>query len=99
MGFLSPDSRCYSFDSRGNGFGRGEGVVALVIKPLRTALKDGDVVRAVLRATASNQNGRTPILTQPNASAQERLIRHVYAKAGLDLESTRYFEAHGQCHP
>ncbi|KAJ4303133.1 hypothetical protein N0V90_002025 [Kalmusia sp. IMI 367209] len=95
MGFLSPDSRCFSFDSRGNGFGRGEGVVALVVKPLQTALKDGDVVRAVLRATASNQDGRTPILTQPSASAQESLIRYVYAKAGLDLESTRYFEAHG----
>jgi acyl transferase domain-containing protein len=95
MGFLSPDSRCYSFGSRGNGFGRGEGVVALVIKPLSAALKDGNMIRAVLRATASNQDGRTSILTQPSASAQERLIRHVYAKAGLDFESTQFFEAHG----
>jgi acyl transferase domain-containing protein len=95
MGFLSPDGRCFSFDSRGNGFGRGEGVVALLIKPLSAALKDGNMIRAVLRATASNQDGRTSILTQPSSSAQESLIRHVYAKAGLDFESTRFFEAHG----
>jgi acyl transferase domain-containing protein len=95
MGFLSPDSKCHSFDARANGFGRGEGVVALVVKPLARALADGDMIRAVLRATASNQDGRTPTWTQPSASAQETLIRHVYAKAGLALDDTRYFEAHG----
>ncbi|KAH8889473.1 hypothetical protein GQ53DRAFT_869901 [Thozetella sp. PMI_491] len=95
MGFLSPDSRSYSFDARANGYARGEGVVALVLKPLHRALKDGDVVRAVVRATGQNQDGRTPILTQPSADAQEALIRHVYGKAGLGFEETRYFEAHG----
>lgn len=96
MNFLSPDSRSYSFDSRANGYARGEGVVALVLKPLHHALKDGDMIRAVMRATAQNQDGRTPILTQPSADAQEALIRHVYAKAGLGLGETRYFEAHGE---
>ncbi|KAH8897429.1 hypothetical protein GQ53DRAFT_791898 [Thozetella sp. PMI_491] len=95
MGFLSPDSRCFSFDARGNGFARGEGVVALVVKPLSDALRNGDVIRAVVRATAANQDGRTPGLTQPSAEAQESLIRHVYAKAGLGFGQTRYFEAHG----
>lgn len=95
MSFLSPDSRCYSFDARANGYARGEGVVALVVKPLREALTDGDVIRAVVRATGSNQDGRTAGLTQPSAEAQETLIRHVYAKAGLGYDSTRYFEAHG----
>lgn len=96
MGFLSPDSLCYSFDSRANGFARGEGIVALVVKPLEAALRNGDVIRAVIRATGSNQDGRTPGLTQPSVEAQENLIRHVYAKAGLPLEETRYFEAHGE---
>ncbi|RWA08359.1 hypothetical protein EKO27_g6749 [Xylaria grammica] len=94
MNFLSPDARSYSFDARANGYARGEGVVALVLKPLRRALEDGDVLRAVVRATGQNQDGRTPILTQPSADAQETLIRHVYAKAGLGLGETRYFEAH-----
>jgi acyl transferase domain-containing protein len=96
MNFLSPDSRCYSFDSRANGYARGEGIVALVVKPLRDALKTGDVVRAIIRSTASNQDGRTPVLTQPSTDAQEALIRHAYNKAGLEFGETRYFEAHGE---
>lgn len=95
MNFLSPDSLSYSFDDRANGYARGEGVVAIVVKPLADALRDHDVVRAVIRATGSNQDGRTPGLTQPSAEAQEILIRHVYQKAGLTLEDTRYVEAHG----
>ncbi|KAI1464024.1 uncharacterized protein F4812DRAFT_453148 [Daldinia caldariorum] len=90
MNVLSPDSKCFSFDARANGYARGEGVVALVVKPLRDALDNGDVIRSVIRASGSNQDGRTPVLTQPSADAQELLIRHVYEKAGLDFASTRY---------
>lgn len=71
--------------------------MALAIKPLQRAVENGDTIRAVIRATACNQDGRTPGLTQPSAVAQESLIRRAYAKAGLDLDSTRYFEAHGMC--
>ncbi|KUI64108.1 Lovastatin diketide synthase LovF [Cytospora mali] len=95
MNFLSPDGLCYSFDSRANGYARGEGIIALVLKPLRLALQNGDVIRAVVRSTGQNQDGRTPVLTQPSAYSQEALIRHVYEKAGLGFEDTRYFEAHG----
>ncbi|KAF2969750.1 hypothetical protein GQX73_g3806 [Xylaria multiplex] len=95
MNFLSPDSVCYSFDRRANGYARGEGVVAIVIKPLHQALSDGDMIRAIIRSTGNNQDGRTPGLTQPSAEAQEMLIRHVYQKAGLDFKHTRYVEAHG----
>lgn len=95
LGILSPDGRCFSFDARGNGYARGEGVIAIVIKPIDAALRDGDTIRAVIRGTGTNQDGRTPILTQPSALAQEALIRHVYAKAGLGFGDTRYFEAHG----
>jgi acyl transferase domain-containing protein len=93
--YLSPDSLCYSFDSRANGYARGEGVVAMVIKPLSNAVRDGDMIRAVIRSTGSNQDGRTPIMTQPSADSQEQLIRHVYEKAKLGFESTRFVEAHG----
>lgn len=48
-----------------------------------------------VRATGQNQDGRTPTLTQPSSTAQEALIRQVYARAGLDFADTRYFEAHG----
>ncbi|KPM43172.1 Lovastatin diketide synthase LovF [Neonectria ditissima] len=92
---LSPDGTCKAFDHRANGFGRGEGVLAFVLKPVATALRDGDTIRAVVRAVASNQDGHTPALSQPNPVAQEDLIRSVYARASLDRAKTRYVEAHG----
>ncbi|ETS78082.1 hypothetical protein PFICI_10144 [Pestalotiopsis fici W106-1] len=95
MNFLSPDSRCYSFDHRANGYARGEGLIGLVVKPLSAAIRDGNTIRALVRSTGTNQDGRTPTLTQPSTEAQERLIRSVYKKANLDFTKTRYFEAHG----
>lgn len=95
MQFLSPDGRCYSFDDRGNGYGRGEGFVSLLIKPVAAAVRDGDCIRAVVRASASNQNGRTPGITMPSTEAQALLIRSAYQAAGLDFDTTGYFEAHG----
>ncbi|PLN82692.1 polyketide synthase [Aspergillus taichungensis] len=95
QGFLSPDSLCYSFDHRANGYARGEGVLALILKPVAAAIQDGDMIRAVIRSTGSNQDGHTAVLTQPSAKSQEELIRHVYRKANLPLDKTRYVEAHG----
>jgi acyl transferase domain-containing protein len=96
MNFLSPDSLCYSFDHRANGYARGEGIIVMALKRLSDAIRHGDTIRAVVRATGSNQDGRTPQIAQPSGDAQEQLIRSVYRKAGLDLKSTRYFEAHGK---
>ncbi|KAI1773209.1 fatty acid synthase S-acetyltransferase [Hypoxylon cercidicola] len=95
MGFLSPDSLCYSFDHRANGYARGEGVIALVVKRLSTAIKDGNMIRAVVRSTGTNSDGRTFGLTRTSAESQEQLIRDVYQKAGLGFESTHFVEAHG----
>ncbi|KAH8806011.1 fatty acid synthase S-acetyltransferase [Xylogone sp. PMI_703] len=95
MHFLSPDSKCYSFDHRANGYSRGEGLASVIIKRLSTAIRDGDTIRAVVRGTGINQDGRTPGITLPSQEAQETLIRETYAKAGLDLAQTRFFEAHG----
>lgn len=95
LGLLSKDSRCQSFDERGNGYARGEGVGVVVIKPLADALRDGDTIRSVIRASASNQDGKTPGITQPSSEMQAQLIRDTYHKAGLDMAATRYFEAHG----
>ncbi|KAL2835135.1 polyketide synthase [Aspergillus cavernicola] len=94
--FLSPDGLCYSFDHRANGYARGEGIIAIVLKPVSTAVQDGDMIRAVIRGTGSNQDGRTPVLTQPSLQSQEDLIRHVYHQADLPLDKTRYVEAHGE---
>jgi len=95
MRFLSPDGRCYTFDERANGYARGEGVGCLFLKPLSDALRDGDPVRAIIRNTGSNQDGKTSGITLPNGQAQEELIRSVYAKARLDPALTSYVECHG----
>ena len=95
MGFFSPDGHCYSFDSRANGYAKGEGVGIVVVKRLADALRDDNTVRAVIRASGSNQDGRTPGITQPSTKAQEVNIRDTYKHAGLDLDKTQFFEAHG----
>ncbi|KAJ0117477.1 hypothetical protein J7T55_003893 [Diaporthe amygdali] len=95
LNLLSKDGLSYSFDQRANGYSRGEGIVVLVMKRLSDAIRDGDVIRGVIRATSSNSDGRTPGITQPSVTAQEELIRGVYQSCNLGLESTRYVEAHG----
>ncbi|KAJ5770651.1 uncharacterized protein N7511_002702 [Penicillium nucicola] len=94
-GLLGPQGRSFSFDSRAEGYARGEGVGTVVLKPLHSAIRDGDSIRAVIRETGVNQDGRTSGITVPSSEAQERLIREVYWRAGLDVEATRFVEAHG----
>lgn len=96
MGFLSPDSCCFSFDKRANGYARGEGAGVVILKRVEEAVRDGDTIRSVIRSTGSSQDGFTPGgLAQPSREAQSRLILDTYQKAGLDLADTRFFEAHG----
>ena len=92
---LSPDSRCYPFDARANGYSRGEGFGVVVVKRVTDAIADGDMIRAIIRGVGAGQDGRTPGITQPNCNAQEALIRETYAKNDLDIGVTRFFEAHG----
>ena len=93
--FLSEAGRSYAFDSRASGYGRGEGTATVLVKRLDDALRDGDPVRAIIRATAVNQDGKTETITTPSESAQAELIRDCYLKAGLDPADTQYFECHG----
>jgi acyl transferase domain-containing protein len=95
MHFLSPDGICHSFDDRANGYARGDALGALILKPLKQALADGDTIRAVIRGTGANQDGKTPGITMPNPDSQAELIRTTYANAGLPFNETGYFEAHG----
>jgi acyl transferase domain-containing protein len=95
LNFFSPDSRCYSFDHRANGYSRGDGYGVLVLKSLSKAIADKDPIRAVVRSTASNENGRTiGGITKVNYEAQRALISTAYNSAHLDPALTRYVEAH-----
>lgn len=95
MKMLSPQGRSFSFDARADGYSRGEGFSVVLVKRMNDAIRDGDMIRAVVRSTGSNQDGHTPGVTQPSRDLQARLIKETYDKAGLDLNETRFFEAHG----
>ena len=96
---LSPTGRSRMWDASADGYARGEGFAAIMLKPLSKALKDGDHIESIIRETGVNQDGRTQGITMPSHSSQAALIRQTYANAGLDLRDPRdrcqYFEAHG----
>jgi len=94
-GMLSPDGKCYSFDSRANGFVPGEGVGVVVMKRLQDALRDGDHIYGVIAGSGINQNGSSNGLIAPNARAQERLERSVYDRFKINPEMIQVVEAHG----
>lgn len=95
IGIANKDGKCYVFDDRGQGYGRGEGVAALVLKRLDLAIQDGDPIQGIVVGSGVNHDGRTKGIYLPNAEAQEALTRTVYARAGLDPTDTLYVEAHG----
>lgn len=92
---LSPDGRCKSFDASANGFGRGEGCGLIVLKRLSDVIPGQDRVLALIRGSATNQDGATSGLTVPNGPAQQTVIREALCNAGVTPEQIDYIEAHG----
>ena len=99
LNMLSPHGRSRMWDASANGYARGEGVAAVVLKTLSAALRDGDHIECVIRETGVNQDGKTPGITMPSSSMQAALIHDTYTRAGLDptkeTDRCQYFEAHG----
>lgn len=87
------------WDEDADGYARGEGVAAVVLKRLSDAIADGDHIECLIRETGANQDGYSNGLTVPSSDAQAALIRQTYARAGLDPKDPRdrpqFFEAHG----
>jgi acyl transferase domain-containing protein/acyl carrier protein len=94
-GVMAPDGRCKTFDAGADGYVRGEGAGAVVLKPLNKALADNDPVYAVIRGTATNSDGRTNGLVAPNGRSQEAVLAEAYRRAGLSPGTAGYVEAHG----
>lgn len=94
-GMLSPDGRCKTFDQSANGYVRGEGIGAVLLKPLSQAEADGDPIYAVIRGSAINHCGRTKSLTAPNPQAQAAVIHRAMEEAQVDPREITYLEAHG----
>ena len=94
-GMLCQDGRCKTFDVRANGYVRGEGVGAILLKPLSRAQRDGDHIYAVIIGSGENHGGRVQSLTVPSPNAQAQLLQDVYHRAGVDPYTISYMEAHG----
>ena len=95
LGMLSEGAECRSFGQNADGFVDAEGVGAVILKPLAHALRDGDHIHAVIKASALNAGGRTHGYTVPNPAAQADVVSTALLRAGIDSDHVSYLEAHG----
>jgi acyl transferase domain-containing protein len=93
--FMSSDGKCKSFGEGGDGYVPGEGVGAVILKPLNQARADGDLIYAVIRGSALNHGGKTNGYTVPNPNAQADLIIEALEAAQINPRQISYLEAHG----
>ncbi|MEW9697561.1 amino acid adenylation domain-containing protein [Paenibacillus sp. SI8] len=91
----SPDALTRTFSEDANGTGFGEGVGAVLLKPLQQAVADGDHIYGVIKGSAINQDGRTVGITAPNPEAQTNVIELAWKEAGISPDSLSFIEAHG----
>ena len=87
--------RCNTFDAGANGYMMGEGGGMVLLTRLSDAERLGHRVRAVIRGTAVNQDGRSNGLTAPNRAAQVDVIRRAHAAAQVTADDIAFVEAHG----
>ena len=93
---LAPDGRCKAFDAGANGFIRSDGVGVVVLKPLSSALANGDPIYALIRGSAVNNDGQTSgLLMTPGRRGQEAMLIEAYRNAGVRPAHVQYVEAHG----
>lgn len=93
--FLSSDGHCRSFGEGGDGYVPGEGVGAVLLKPLERAVADGDHIHAVIKASALNHGGRSPGYSVPDPTAQAEVVAAALKAAEVDPRRLGYLEAHG----
>ncbi len=95
IGIRSSTGRAHTFDNDSDGTGLGEGVIALLLKPLKKAIADRDNIHAVIRGSAVNQDGASVGITAPNSLAQAQVIESAWKDANIDPETITYIETHG----
>ncbi|KNG44310.1 6-methylsalicylic acid synthase [Stemphylium lycopersici] len=99
-GALTAEGVCRSFDAAANGYARGEGGAIIVLKRLSAAQEDNDDILAVLKSSASAQDGRTRGIMAPNGAAQADVARQALDRAGnIDPHTVDYIEAHATSTP
>jgi polyketide synthase PksN len=93
--FVSSKGRCESFGQGGDGYVPGEGVGAVLLKPLSEAIADGDHIYGIIKGTAVNHGGKTNGYTVPNPNAQAEVIGRATKEARINPRTVSYIEAHG----
>jgi polyketide synthase PksJ len=93
---FSSDGHLRAFDAAADGAVGGEGVAVLLLKRAREAIADGDPIYAILRATATNNDGgESAGFYTPSVAGQREVVARALAAASVDPESIGYVEAHG----
>ncbi|MDO9105380.1 MAG: amino acid adenylation domain-containing protein [Methylovulum sp.] len=95
VGMICEDGRCKTFSKQANGYVRGDGIGAVLLKKLSRAEADGDVILGVIKGSAENHGGMSTSLTAPNPKAQASLIAEAQQRAQVDPRSISYIECHG----
>ena len=93
--FVSSKGRCESFGEGAEGYVPGEGVGAVLLKPLAAALVDGDRIYGVVKGSAINHGGRNNGYTVPNPQSQAEVVEAALRESGVDPRTISYIEAHG----
>lgn len=94
-GLHSSDGYCHSFGKGGDGYVSGEGIGAVLLKPLKKAIQDHDNIYAVIKGSAINHGGTVSGITVPNPTAQAELIADCLNRTGVNPRTISYVEAHG----
>ena len=93
---FSKDGHCRPFDADASGtiFGSGAGVV--ILKRLEDAVADGDIIHAIVKASAINNDGAEKVgYTAPGRKGQEAVLTSALALANIPKESITAIETHG----
>ncbi|KAJ5895285.1 hypothetical protein N7495_006976 [Penicillium taxi] len=93
--FLSPTGQCKPFDSKADGYCRGEGVGAVFLKKMSKAVADGDPILGVIAATEVQQNQNCTPIFVPNTTSLKDLFTRVMTKAKVRPSQISVVEAHG----
>ena len=91
-GILSPEGSCKTFDAAADGFARAEAITAVYIKLLDDAIRDKNPIRAIIRNSGTNSDGKSQGLMTPNSKSHEAMMRKVYADIGLNPALTAFVE-------
>ena len=93
---FSDDGHCRPFCAEGKGTVTGNGAGAVLLKPLKAAIKDGDNIYAVVKKSAINNDGYQKVgFTAPSIEGQSELLKSIYSNNGIDREGIGYIETHG----